>query len=133
MSNRLNSKDPGVRTHRPRAWLLSSLAIGILVPTLVFAAPISMQVKSALYWVFGGQTLIVTVAEVGDTDEASLVSIEIRDSTNAVRASVANRNLTNTRPVILAFTVPTTANMQLKANVTVTMQDTLDFHEPTAS
>ena len=133
MSNRMNSKDPGVRTHRPRSWLLSCLAIGILVPALVFAAPIAMQVKSALYWVLGGQILLVSVAEVGDTDEASLVSIEVRDSANTVRASVTNRNLTRTSPVLLSATLPAGVNLQLRAIVNVIIPDTLEFHQPTVS
>ena len=133
MSNRMNSKDPGVRTHRPRSRLLSCLAIGILVPALVFAAPIAMQVKSALYWVLGGQILLVSVAEVGDTDEASLVSIEVRDSANTVRASVTNRNLTRTSPVLLSATLPAGVNLQLRAIVNVIIPDTAEFHQPTVS
>jgi len=54
----------------------------------------------------GGQTLIVTVAEVGDTEEASLVAIEIRDAANVVRASTPRRNLVLGRPVILSTTLP---------------------------
>ena len=127
MSNRMNVKEPGIRT------LVSCVAIGILVPTLVFAVPIAMQVKSALYWVFGGQTLIVTVAEVGETLEASLVSIEIRDAANAVRASVTNKTLTLTKPVILSTTLPASVNLQLRVNATVTILDTPDFHQPTVS
>lgn len=133
MSNRMNSKDPGVRTHRRRTWLLSCLTIGILVPTLVFAAPIAMQVKSALYWVLGGQILLVSVAEVGDTDEASLVSIEVRDSANTVRASVTNRNLTRTSPVLLSATLPAGVNLQLRAIVSAIIPDTSEFHQPTVS
>ena len=133
MSNRLNSEDTGVRAHRSRAWLLPCVAIAILVPTLVFAAPIVMQVKSALYWVFGGQILIVTVAEVGDTNEASLVSIEIRDAANVVRASTTNRNLTLTMPVLLSATLPAGVNQQLRAIVTVAIPDTPEFHQPTVS
>ena len=68
MSNRLTSEAPGVGAHRSRAWLLPCLAIGILVPNLVYAQPTALQAKSALYWILGGQTLIVTVAEVGDTN-----------------------------------------------------------------
>jgi hypothetical protein len=134
MLNRMNSKDRGIRTHRLRAWVLSFVAVGILVPTIVFAAPIAMQVKSALYWVFGGQTLIVTVAEVGETLEASLVSIEIRDAANVVRASVTNRTLTITKPVILSMTLPASVNLQLRTTVSVMSADnTDDFHQPTVS
>ena len=133
MLNRLNSEDPGKRAHRSRAWLLSCVASAILVPTLVFAAPIVMQAKSALYWLLGGQTLIVTVAEVGDTEEASLVSIEIRDGANVVRASVANRNMALGRPVILTTTLPAGPSAQLRANVTVSIPDTPEFHQPTVS
>ena len=89
-----------------RARLLPWLAIGLLVPTLVYAQPIVMQAKSALYWVFGGQTLIVTVAEVGDTDEASQVTIEIRDAANVVKASMPPRSLTAGKPVIFSTQVP---------------------------
>jgi hypothetical protein len=133
MSNRLNSEDTGLKAHRSRAWRLPCVAIGILVPTLVFAAPIAMQARSALYWLLGGQTLIVTVGEVGDTNEASLVSIEIRDAANVVRASVANRSLVLGRPVILATTLPAGPSLQLRANVTVTIPDTLEFHQPAVS
>lgn len=130
---RMNSNGRGIRTHRLRAWLLSFLAIGILVPTFVFAAPIAMQVKSGLYWVFGGQILVVTVAEVGDTSETSLVSIEIRDAANVVRASTTNRTLSLTAPVLLSATLPASVNQQLRAIVTVTIPDTPEFHQPTVS
>ena len=133
MSNRLNSEDAGLRAYRSHAWRLPCVAIGILVPTLVFAAPIAMQARSALYWLLGGQTLIVTVAEVGDTDEASLVTIEIRDSANVVKASTANRNLVAGRPVILSATLPAGSSQQLHANATVFIPDTPEFHQPTVS
>jgi hypothetical protein len=114
--------------------LNSCLVIGILVPTLVFAQPIAMQMKSALYWVSGGQTLFVTVAEVGDTDEASLVTIEIRDAANVVRASTTPpRNLVLNKPVMLAMTVPAGPSQQLRANVTVTIPSSPEFHQPTIS
>jgi hypothetical protein len=134
MLNRLTTKGPGVRGHRSPVWLLPCLAIGVLMPSLVFAQPIAMQLKSALYWVLGGQTLIVTVAELGDTDEASLVSIEIRDATNAVRASITNRTLTPGRPVILSAQVPAGIRLQqLGAVVTVAIPTSPEFHQPTVS
>jgi hypothetical protein len=133
MLDRMNSKARGIRAHRIRAWLLSFVAIGTLVPTLVFAAPIAMQVKSALYWVLGGQALLVTVSDVADTDEASLVSVEIRDAANTVRASATNRNMTVTSPVLVTATVPAGVNQQLRAIVTVTIPDTPEFHQPTVS
>jgi len=133
MSNRLNSEGPGTRAHRSPAWLLPCLAIVVLVPTLVFAQPIAMQLKSALYWVLGGQTLIVTVAEVGDTDEASLVTIEIRDAKNAVRASTSPLNLTRDNPVILSAQVPAGTRQQLRAIVTVAIPTSPEFHQPTIS
>lgn len=119
--------------NRMNAWLLSVVAIGILVPALVFAAPIAMQVKSALYWVLGGQILLVTVAEVSDTDEPSLVSIEIRDGANTVRASTTNRTLTRTAPVLISATLPAGVNQQLRAIVTVTIPNSPEFHQPTVS
>ena len=133
MLDRMNSKHYGIRARRLRASVLSIVAIGILVPTLVFAAPIVMQVKSALYWVLGGQMLLVTVSEVADTDEASLVSVEVRDAANTVRASVTNRSMTLTSPVLLTATVPAGVNQQLRAIVTVTIPDTPEFHQPTVS
>ena len=133
MLDRMHSKHYGIRARRLRASVLSFVAIGILVPTLVFAAPIVMQVKSALYWVLGGQMLLVTVSEVADTDEASLVSVEVRDAANTVRASVTNRNMTLTSPVLLTATVPAGVNQQLRAIVTVTIPDTPEFHQPTVS
>lgn len=114
--------------------LTSCLVIGILVPTLVFAQPIAMQMKSALYWVSGGQTLIVSVTEVGDTEEASLVSIEIRDAANVVRASTTPpRNLVLNKPVMLAMTVPAGPSQQFRANVTVTIPTSPELHQPTIS
>ena len=89
-----------------RARLLSCLAIGLLVPALVYAQPVVMQAKSALSWVFGPQILIVTVAEVGDTDEASQVTIEIRDAANVVKASMPPRSLTAGTPVTSALKFP---------------------------
>ena len=134
MSNRLNSKDAGVRAHRSRAWLLPGVAIGILVPALVFAQPIAKQAKSALYWIIGGQTFNVSVHEVGDTQEASLVSIEIRDAANVLRASTPSPlNLVLGKPVILSTTLPAGRNLQLRADVTITIPDTSEFHQPTVS
>jgi len=133
MSNRISTEEPRVKAHRQPRWLLSCVTMAIVVPALVFAAPITMQVKSALYWMLGGQTLIVTVAEVGDTAEASLVSIEIRDSANVVRASALNKSLTATKPVVIAFTVPGAGLLQLRTVVTPTILDTPEFHQPTVS
>jgi hypothetical protein len=110
------------------------LAIGVLVPALVFAQPITMQLKSGLYWVLGGQTLIVTVAEAGDTDEASLVSIEIRDAANVVRASTSNRTLTAGKPVILSTQVPAGVRLQqLGVVVEVAIPTSPEFHQPTVT
>jgi hypothetical protein len=133
MSNRLPSEGSGVNAHRSRAWLLPCLAIGILLPALVFALPVTLQVKSGLYWVFGGHTLIVTVAEVGDTNEASLVTIEIRDAANAIRASTPPTNLTPGRPVVLSTQVPAGTRQQLRAIVTVAIPSSPEFHQPTVS
>jgi hypothetical protein len=133
MSNRLSSEDLSVRARRSRAWLLPCLAIGVLVPTLVYAQPVAMQAKSALYWVLGGQTLIVTVAEVGDTDEGSLVAIEIRDAANVVKASTPPRNLALGKPVILSAQVPAATRQQLRAIVTVTIPFSPEVHQPSVS
>jgi hypothetical protein len=116
-----------------RARLLPWLAIGLLVPALAYAQPVVMQAKSALYWIFGGQTLIVTVAEVGDTDEASQVTIEIRDAANAIKASTPLRSLTAGKPVILSTQVPASAKLQLRAIVSVAIPTSPDFHQPTVS
>src|SRR5262249_43993312 len=113
--------------------LNSCLVMSILAPTLAFAQPIALQAKSALYWVLGGQTLIVTVAEVGDTEEVSLVTIEIRDAANVVKASTSLRNLELGKPVILSTTVPASMKQQLRANVTVTIPSTPEIHQPTVS
>src|SRR5262249_2055190 len=105
--------------------------IGILAPTVVFAQPITVQAKSALYWVDG--TLILTVVENGDTEEPSLVSIEIRDAANVVRASTLNRTLVLGRPVILSATVPAGLRQQLSATVTIGIQSTPEIHVTTLS
>ena len=134
MSNHLNSKNSVVIAHRSRAWRLPCLAIGILVPTLVFAQPIAMQLKSALYSVPGGQKLIVRVDEVGDTDEASLVTIEIRDAKNAVKASTPPLNLTLGNPVILTAQVPAGTRQEwFRAIVDVAIPTSPEFHQPTIS
>jgi hypothetical protein len=116
-----------------RSRLLSYLAIGLLAPALVYAQPIVMQAKSALYWVFGGQVLIVTVAEVGDTDEASQVAIEIRDAANVVKASTPPRSLTAGTSVSLSAQVPARTKQQLRAIVTVAIPTSPDVHQPTVS
>ena len=116
-----------------RARLLSCLAISLLVPVLVYAQPVVMQAKSALYWVFGPQILIVTVAEVGDTDEASQVTIEIRDAANVVKASMPPRSLTADKPVSFSTQVPAATKQQLRAIVSVAIPTSPDFHQPTVS
>lgn len=133
MSNRLTSQDSRVKAHRARTWLLPCLAIGIVVPSLVHAQPMFLQAKSALYWVLGGQTLMVTVAEVGDTDESSLVTIEIRDAANAVKASTSPRSLMLGKPVTLSTQVPADIKQQLRAIVTVGIPSSPEFHQPTVS
>jgi hypothetical protein len=129
MSNHLNAKRTGLSAHR--RWL-SGLAIGIIVPTLVLAAT-AMEVKSSLYWILGGQTLIVSVHELGATDEVSLVTIEIRDAANVIRASTVNRNLSLGKPVILSTTIPAGGIEQRGARVRVTIPDTSEFHQPSVS
>jgi hypothetical protein len=134
MSNRLTTEGLGIKAHRSRAWLLSCFAIAVLVPTLVSAQPITMQLKSALYFVASEDMLIVTVNETGDTDEASLVSIEIRDAANVVRASTSNRTLTAGKSVILSTQVPASIRLlQLRAIVTVQIPTSPEFHQPTVS
>lgn len=133
MSNRLTPGEPGVNAHPSRAWLLPCLTIGLALPALVHAQPMFMQAKSALYWVMGGQTLIVTVAEVGDTDESSMVTIEIRDAANTVKASMPSRSMMLGKPVILSTQVPASAKQQLRAIVTVGIPSTPEFHQPTVS
>jgi hypothetical protein len=113
---------------------LPCLAIGILVPTLVYAQPTAMKAKSALYWVSGGQTLTVTVAEVGDTDESSLVTIEIRDAANKVKASTPPLSLMLGKPVIVSTQVPAaTRGQHLRAVVTATIPLSPEVHQPTVS
>jgi hypothetical protein len=121
------------RAHRARPWLMACLAIAILVPSLAYAQSIAREAKSALYWVLGGQTLIVTVAEVGDTDEPSLVAIEIRDAANVVRASMPPRNLGPGRPVMLSIQAPANTRLQLRAIVGVAIPSSPEFHQPTVS
>jgi len=114
--------------------LNSCLVIGVLVPTLVFAQPIAMQLKSALHSVPGGAKLIVRVDEVGDTDEASLVTIEIRDAKNAVKASTPPLNLTLGNPVVLTAQVPAgTRQDSLRAIIDVTIPTSPEVHQPTIS
>jgi hypothetical protein len=131
MSNRLTTRLSGAAALRSRAWLQLVLAIGMLIPAVVFAQPISKQAKSGLYWILGRQTLIVTVAEAGDTDEASLVSIEIRDAADVVRASTPAGNMVVGKPVRLSVTVPAGPAQQLRAIVTVSIPTSPDLHQPT--
>src|SRR5262245_27993400 len=128
MSNRVNSEHPWVIARRSRACLLLCLATGILVPTLVFAQPISMEAKSALHSVQPGEILVVVANEAGDTEEASLVTIEIRDAANVVRASVSHRNLVLGKPVFLSATGTAGRAEQFRAVVTFTIQSTPEIH-----
>ena len=116
-----------------RARLLSCLAICLLVPALIYAQPVVMQAKSALYWVFGPQILIVTVAEVGDTDEASQVTIEIRDAANVIKASTPPLSLTAGKPIILSTQVAPRTAVQLRASVSVAIPTSAEIHQPTVS
>jgi hypothetical protein len=112
--------------------LNSCLVICILVPALVLAQPIVMQFKSALYSVPGGGKLTVRVDEVGDTDEPSLVTIEIRDAKNAVKASTPPLNLSLGNPVIITAQVPAGIRQDwFRAIVEVAIPTSLEFHQPT--
>lgn len=116
-----------------RRWWLAAAAAGALLPALAGAqAPVVMQVKSALHTLLAGQSLIVTVAEVGDTAEASWVSIEIRDVADNVRASVS-RDVARARPLRLGTTVTTAPREPLRAIVTVTIPSSSEVHEPIVS
>jgi hypothetical protein len=133
MSNHLTARLYGLAASRRGAWLAIALVIGLLLPAVVFAQPITKQAKSGLYWILGRQTLIVTVTEAGDTDEASLVSVEIRDAANVVRASTAAANMVVDKPVRLSVTVPAGPAQQLRAIVTVSIPTSPDIHQPTIS
>src|SRR5262245_16950723 len=133
MSNRLTTNVQGFRTHRSRAWLLPCLAIAMLVPTHVFAQPIHMVGKSVLYTLTSEQILIVSVGET-NTLEPAVVTIEIRDAANVVRASTPPLNLVLGQPVILSYQVPASIRfLQLWALVEVIIPTSPEVHNPTIS
>lgn len=115
----------GIRRRRA-TWL--GLAVAVMVPALVFAQPVARQMKSALYFVINGQTLIVTVAELGDTTEPSAVTIEIRDAADRVRASTS-RTVIRGRPLLLSSQVGGSARDQLSVIVKTTVPSSTEVHE----
>jgi hypothetical protein len=76
---------------------------------------------------------LLSCVAIGDTDEASQVTIEIRDAANVVKASTPPRNLTAGKPVILSAQVPVAAKQQLRAVVTVAIPTSPEVHQPTVS
>lgn len=124
------STQSGVPWRRLRRGTLCLLT-GLLVPTIVFAA-VAMQAKSPLYWVFSAETLIVTVAEVGDVVEPSEVRVEVRDASNILRGS-AHQRLTPEAPVHVSVAVPAGLAVQLRTIVTVTVPSEPALHQPIVS
>lgn len=125
MSNRQLAVESGRARRRN---LLVALVVGIMLPALAFAQPITRQAKSALYFVLGEQMLFVTVVEVGNTREPSYVSIRVLDAADNVRASVTNKVLGPGNPVRLRVPAAAGSAQQLRAVVSATASSDLELH-----
>jgi hypothetical protein len=110
---------------RPRArrqWLAACIAVGALLPVVADAqVPAVVTLKAGLQTVAGGNTLVLTITEVGASDSSSTVTIEFLDARDQRRAFKSAATLQRGRPVHLRLQLPTAVGYdQLRPIVTIT-------------